>query len=44
MEFRRALVDELGCITFWCSDLTNEEIDQFLDDHPEWSIECIQIN
>lgn len=43
MLYRRAIVDELGCIMYWCSDLTDEEIDEILIYHPEWSIKCIAV-
>lgn len=43
MEFRTAIVDELGWVMFWCSDLTEEEKLNILYDHPEWSIKCIEL-
>lgn len=42
MEFRRAIVDELGMIMYWCSDLTEDEQNDILYYHPEWSIKCIE--
>lgn len=44
MEFRSAIVDELGYIMFWCDELQGEEqIECILESHPEWSRKCIQI-
>ena len=43
MEFRSAIVDELGCVMFWCDELQGEEqIECILDSHPEWSIQYIE--
>ena len=42
-EFKMAIVDELGEIVCWCSKLTEEEIKDILNNHPEWKrrfIEC----
>jgi hypothetical protein len=44
MEFRSAIVNELGQVMFWCDELQGEEqIECILDGHPEWSRKCIQI-
>lgn len=43
MEFRRAIVDECGCIMKWCSDMSEDEISETLDNHPEWSLKCIEV-
>lgn len=43
MEFRTAIVDELNWVMFWCDELTEEEQVEILNDHPEWSIKCIEI-
>jgi len=43
MEYRRAIVDEIGCVMYWCKELRKEQIEQILDEHPEWSRKCIQI-
>lgn len=43
MEFRMAIVDELGWVMFWCDELQNEDqIETILKGHPEWSIKCIE--
>ena len=42
--YRTAIVNELGCPMFWCDELQGEEqIECILNDHPEWSIKCIEI-
>lgn len=43
LEYKSAIVDELGAIRSWCSDLTEKEIKEILNTHPEWAIKCIQI-
>lgn len=42
MEFRRAIVDELGYVMYWCSELADNEIDEILASHEEWNIKCIE--
>ena len=44
LEFRSAIVDELGEIVAWCSEFTESEIDAILETYTEYRIECIQIN
>lgn len=41
MEFRTAIVDELGDVVCWCEDLTEDNIEEILDTHPEWSRRCV---
>ena len=42
--YRSAIIDELGCVMFWCDELRGQEqIDCILDDHPEWSLKAIEI-
>ena len=44
MEYRSAIVDETGCVMFWCDELQGEEqIECILYGHPEWSIEYIEM-
>ena len=44
MEFRTAIVDELGHIMFWCDELQDEDqIKCILNSHPEWNRKCIEI-
>lgn len=38
LEFRSAIVDELGEVMHWCSDLSKAEIDRIMDEHEEWRI------
>lgn len=42
LEFKTAIVNELGEIIQWCEDLTDNEIDEILVNHPEWRIACIE--
>lgn len=42
MEFRIAIVDELGYIMYWCDEFKDvEEIEDILEVHPEWRYKCI---
>ena len=44
MEFRTAIVDELGCVMFWCDELQDgEQIETILHSHPEWNVETIEV-
>ena len=43
MEFKSAIVNELGKVMFWCDELQDEnQIECILNHHPEWSIKCIE--
>lgn len=44
LEFKTAIVNELGEIIQWCEDLTENEIDEILIKHPEWRTKCIELN
>lgn len=44
IEYRSAIVDELGDIVCWCDDLKNNEVDSFLIAHPECRKQCIRVN
>ena len=41
VEFRSAIVDELGEVMYWLSDLTKAEIDEIMSNHEEWMIKCV---
>ena len=41
MEFRTAIVDELGCVMYWCDELKGEEVEEILNNHPEWNRRCM---
>lgn len=41
MEYRSAIVDELGDVVYWCDELTEEEIIAILAAHIEWSRRCV---
>lgn len=44
MEFRSAIVDELGYVMYWCDELQDEDqIECILNSHPEWNRKCIQM-
>lgn len=43
MEYRSAIVDEMGDVVCWCSDMSRDEQMDILDAHPEYSIRCIEI-
>ena len=44
MEYRTAIVDECGCVIWWCDELQGEEqIDTILVSHPEFHRESIEI-
>jgi hypothetical protein len=35
MEFRSAIIDELGCVMYWCDELQDEDqIECILNSHP----------
>lgn len=42
MEYRSAIVDELGFVQFWCDELTDVQIESILNIHPEWERRCIE--
>ena len=43
MEYRTAIVDETGCVMWWCDELQgNEQIECILVSHPEWSMKAIE--
>lgn len=42
MENRSAIVDELGCLVAWCCELDWDKQNKILDEHPEYSITCLE--
>lgn len=42
LKFKSAIVNELSAIVYWCENLTDNEIDEILVNHPEWRIACIE--
>ena len=40
--YRRALVNELGHVMFWCDELRDGQIECILNGHPEWSVKCVE--
>ena len=43
MEFRTAIVDELGDVMYWCDELQKDEFYDILASHPEWCIKAIEM-
>lgn len=41
MEYRSAIVDELGYLVAWVCELSDSECDRILNEHPEYTITCI---
>lgn len=42
--YRSAIVNELGYVMFWCNELQgDEQIECILNNHPKWSIKCVEI-
>lgn len=42
--YRRAIVNELGYVMFWCDELKNDkQIHCILNEYPEWSVRCIEV-
>ena len=43
MIYSRVIVDECGEIMEYVSDLTGAEINEILEEHPEWQITTVQV-
>ena len=41
--YNRVIVDECGKIMEYVSDLTGAEVNEILDEHPDWQIKHIPI-
>lgn len=41
MCFRRAIVDVLGNVIYWCSELLDEEIKLILSEHEDYAIKLV---
>ena len=41
--YERAIVDELECVVAWLVGMSQEEIDNHLQEHPEHKIKCIYV-
>lgn len=39
--YRKIIIDELGEIKGYCSEMSYEEVEKALTDHPEWQIHYI---
>jgi hypothetical protein len=42
-EYRSAILDEVLCVRYWCDQLTDEQVDEILENHPEWRIMCVEV-
>lgn len=43
MNYRTAIIDELGCVMWWCDELQGwDQIETILAGHPEWSVKTIE--
>lgn len=42
MEYRSAIVDELGYLVAYCSEIDEDEQNRILEEHPEYTIRCIE--
>lgn len=42
MEYKSAIVDECGTFVAWCCELTNDERELILSNHPEYTIRCLE--
>ena len=42
MEYRSAIVDELGNLVAFCSELDEGEQTRILEEHPEYNFACIE--
>lgn len=42
MEYKSAIVDELGYLVAWCCEITYEEKHRILNEHPEYETRCIE--
>ena len=43
MEYRSAIVDECLCVMYWHDELSEDEVEQILDIHPEWRIMSVEV-
>lgn len=41
MEYRTAILDELGYLVAWCSEITDDEKVIILEEHPEYYISTV---
>lgn len=43
MEYVSAIVDELGHVVCYKKDYSDDELNEILTNHPEWSLKCILV-
>lgn len=41
--YARAIIDELGHLVEYASELTEAEINKMLEEHPEWRLTTIEL-
>ena len=44
LVYENAIVDECGSVIAWCKDLSEEEIEEMLDEYSEASIKSIDVS
>lgn len=44
MMYVRVISNELGEIEYYCSELSEDEIEEIMDIHPEWMIKCVEVS
>ena len=42
-QYRRAVINELNEVVEWVSDLTGGELNELLEEHPEYRITCVGV-
>lgn len=42
--YKKAIVDELGYVMYWCSELSEAEVKRILARYPEATIKCVEID
>jgi hypothetical protein len=43
MQYRSAILDECLSVRYWCDELTQAQIDEILENHPEWRVMCVGV-
>lgn len=43
MELRGIIVDECGTVRKFCDDYSESEIEEILENHPEWYMTTVEI-
>ncbi len=43
MEYKSAIVDELGYVVAFCENLAKQQIEEYLFNHPEHSVRLVDV-